>query len=397
MTLRPERQRARDVVLRVRRRDREAVAELVERDLLAHGIGEFDANLVAGEGPLDLHAAETLHELLLEVDQLGLFVAEIETVAEAEPRDAVLAVERWQGHLITERQLREHDRGVDIVRPVEDAGTVRERQRVAGNGRTGADQRDLQVQAGLAVAVEKQSLLLAVRLVEDHEAAGGPGRLGLRRSGRHLHRLGETRPLAEIARGVEVRHPRRMMRVRRALVITEIEEAMFLVEIGLVEEHEQPPENVVVFDLLIIGDPAVAQALQDQTDQVHLAIGASGASEGPAKSVVADQIRSHLDVLLGVGAQGRQLPIAHAAVRVQLQRRADEHERHHPVQIEVAAETGRRVVEESRRARLVDPVDHALDEPRGFVLLREPETETGHRLGDIERLPVIIVIAAVQE
>jgi len=68
-----------------------------------------------------------------------------------------------------------------------------------------------------------------------------------------------------------------------ALGVTQIEEAMILIQIGLVEEHEQAAEDVEVLDLLVIGDPAVAQALQDEADAVHLAVSAGGAAERPAR------------------------------------------------------------------------------------------------------------------
>ena len=130
---------------------------------------------------------------------------------------------------------------------------------------------------------------------------------------------------------------------------------------------------------------------------MHLAVGAGGAAEGPAEPVVADEVGHHLDVFLGVGAERRQLAISDAAVRVQLQRGAHEHERHHAVEIEIAAEAVRRVVEKAGRAGLVDAIDHALDEARGFVLLREAEAEARDGLGDVEGLPVVVVVAAMQE
>ena len=220
----------------------------------------------------------------------------------------------------------------------------------------------------------------------DHGAPGG-----------HLHRLRQPRPLAEVTRGVEVRHAGRMMTVRRALVVAEIEEPLFLIEIRLVEEHEQAPQDIEILGFLVVRDPAVAQPLENKADTVHLAVRARGAPERPAEAVRADEVGHHADVLLGIGAQGRQLAVAHAAVRVQLQRRADEDEGHHPVEVEVSAQPADGVVEEAGRAGLVDPVHHALDEPRGLVLLREPQAEAGDRLGDVERLPVVVVVAAVQE
>jgi hypothetical protein len=207
----------------------------------------------------------------------------------------------------------------------------------------------------------------------------------------------QARPLAEVARGVEVGHPGRVLLVGRALGVAQVEEALLLVEVGLVEEQEEPAQDVEVLRLLVVRDPAVAQALEDQADAVHLAVGAGGPAEGPAEAVRADEVGHHPDVFLGVGAQRRQLPVAHAAVGVELQRRADEDEGHHPVEVEVAAQPVDRVVEEAGRARLVDPVDHALDQPRGLVLLRQAEAEAGDRLGDVEGLPVVVVVAAVEQ
>ena len=138
---------------------------------------------------------------------------------------------------------------------------------------------------------------------------------------------------------------------------------MLLVEVGLVKEHEQPTKDVVVFDLLVVGDPAIAQALQNETDAVHLAVSTRGAAKGPAESVRADEVGHHLDVFFAVGAQGRELAITHAAVGVELQRRADEHEAHHTVKIVIAAKTLGGVIEETGRAGLVDALAHALDQP----------------------------------
>ncbi len=76
--------------------------------------------------------------------------------------------------MLTEGEFGQHDWQVDIVRPVEDARAVRERERVAGEGGPRADQRHLQMQTRLAVAVEEEPLFLAVRLVENDETPGSP-------------------------------------------------------------------------------------------------------------------------------------------------------------------------------------------------------------------------------
>jgi len=68
-----------------------------------------------------------------------------------------------------------------------------------------------------------------------------------------------------------------------------------------------------------------------------------------------------------------------------------------PIEAEVAPEALDRGVEEAGRAWLVDPVAHALDESRGLVLLREAEAEPGDRLRHVEGLPVVVVVAAVEQ
>src|SRR4051812_7935503 len=103
---------------------------------------------------------------------------------------------------------------------------MRERERVAREGVAGADQGNLQVEAALGVAVEEESLFLAVRFVEDDEAAGGSRRLELGRARGDLHRLRQARPLAQVASGVEIRHPGRVRRVGGALLVAQIEKAV---------------------------------------------------------------------------------------------------------------------------------------------------------------------------
>ena len=102
---RAEGEGAGDAVFRVRRSDRERVAEFVERDLLFDRVGEFAANLIAAKRPLNLHATEALDEFFLRGNQFGLFVAEVETVAETKARDAVFAIERGKRDVLAEREL----------------------------------------------------------------------------------------------------------------------------------------------------------------------------------------------------------------------------------------------------------------------------------------------------
>ena len=172
---------------------------------------------------------------------------------------------------------------------------------------------------------------------------------------------------------------------------------MFLVEVGLVEKYEQAAEQVEILRLVGVGDPAVAEALEDERNAVHLAVDAGGAAKGPAEAVGADQVGHHLDVFLAVGAQGGELAVAHARVGVELKGGADEREAHHSVEVEITADTGGGVVEEAGGAGGVDPLDHALDQAGGLVLLGEAEGEAGDGLGDVKRLPVVVVVRALEQ
>src|SRR4051794_22637677 len=130
---------------------------------------------------------------------------------------------------------------------------------------------------------------------------------------------------------------------------------------------------------------------------MHLPVGAGRTTESPAEAVRADEIGHHFDIFLSVGAKGRKLPLTNAAVRVQLQGRADEDKAHHAIEVEITTETGGRVVKETARAGLFDALDQALNQPGGFVFLGETKTETCDGLGDIERLPMVVVVTAMEE
>ena len=74
------------------------------------------------------------------------------------------------------------------------------------------------MEAALGVAIEEEALLLAVRFVEHDKAADGFGRFVLG-GNRHVHSLGEARPLGEVACGVEVSHAGCVVAVSGALVV----------------------------------------------------------------------------------------------------------------------------------------------------------------------------------
>ena len=132
--------RAGDTVFRVRRGEDERVAELVERDLLLHRVGELAGDFRAGEIPLHFHAADALEDFFLGRDELGLLVAEVETVAQAQAGDAVLAVERRQGDVFAEGKLGEHDGQIDVVGPVEDSRAVGKGKRIGREQAAAADE-----------------------------------------------------------------------------------------------------------------------------------------------------------------------------------------------------------------------------------------------------------------
>lgn len=294
-----------DVVFGVGGGDGEHVAEAGQGDRLAHGVGEFAADGGAGEVPLDFDRTDALEDFLVGGDEVGLFVAEEEAISEAEAGDAVTAVEGGEGDLVVEGEFGDHDRGVFVIGPVEDAGAVREGEGVAGEVVARADEGDLGVETAGGVAVEEEALFFAVGFVEDDKAAGRAGLVGFwGGAGRHLHGFGEAGPLGEVARGVEVGHARGVVGVGSAFVVAEVEEAVFLVEVSLVEVEEEAAEEVEVEGFFVFVDPAVAKALEDEADAVHLTVGTGGAAESPAQAVGADEVGHHFDVALGVGAEG---------------------------------------------------------------------------------------------
>ena len=55
------------------------------------------------------------------------------------------------------------------------------------------------------------------------------------------------------------------------------------------------------------------------------------------------------------------------------------------------------VVKETGRAGFLNAVQEAFDQATGLILFRKTETESSHGFGDIEDLPVVIVVAAVKQ
>ena len=172
---------------------------------------------------------------------------------------------------------------------------------------------------------------------------------------------------------------------------------MLLIEVGLEEIIKQPAQDIEILVLLVVGNPAVAQALQDEGDAVHLAVSAGGAAVGPAEAVRADKVGHHLDVLLGVGAEGGQLAIAQGGVGMELQRGTCEDEGHHSIEVELPAVALLDIVKEAGRAGLLDALGEALNQAGGLVLLGEAEAVAADGLGDVKGLPVIVVVAAVEQ
>ncbi len=101
-------------------------AEMIKLNLRLDREDELTRHLVAGEGPIDLAAAYSRYDLLLGVDQIGLLVAEIVRIAHAQSGHASATVKGRDKHVVPHRQLRKHDRQVNIARPVEDSGAMRE-------------------------------------------------------------------------------------------------------------------------------------------------------------------------------------------------------------------------------------------------------------------------------
>ncbi len=381
----------------VRGRDGENVAETVEGDLILDGVDELAGDLVAGEGPVDLDGPESWDDLLLGVDPLRLLVAEVEGALEAEAGGALLSVVGWREYVVSYGELWNHDGHVLAVWPIEDARRVWEGLAVCVGMPVGGHERHLDLQAGSYVAVEQEALFLLVRLVEDDEAATGLERC--RRCGwRRVDLLGETCPLAEVACSVEVGHTGGMVAVGGALAVAYDEVAVLLVEVSDVEEVEEAAQEVEVLWTLVIGDPSVAEALKEEGDEVHLAVGAGVFGASPAEAVFANHVRKEFDVLFREGAEGRELALAKAWVAVKLEGLASEDESHHAVEREGSADAFvADVVEIAVGAGFFDAGEEALDEATGFVLLGKSKGEAANSLGDVERLPVVVVVAAVEQ
>jgi len=384
-----------DAVLGVRRSDCQHVAESIEGYLILNGVNELAGDLVASEGPANLARTNVGNDIFVGIDQVGLLVSEVEGALESESGRALLAIECGNELLAVNGQFRQHDRQVLVVRPIENAGRVREGQAIRSRYAAAGNERHLNLQARVDVAIEQQALLLLVGLVEDDETASGFE--WFRSTCRGLDVFRQTSPLAEVASAVEVGKARRVIFQRSAFFVANDQVAMFLIEEGDVEKVEEATQQIEVLRLAILGYPAIAEALQKQADQVHLTVGAGILGDSPTETVFAHEIRKQLDVLFGVGAETWQLAFAQPGIRVKLESLAGEDECHHSVERVGSADAVSYVVEIAIGAGFVDAGKEAFDQATGFVLLGKSETEAADGLGDIEGLPVVVVVAPIEQ
>ena len=79
----------------------QAVAHRVELNLLFDGKYEFARNFIAEKCPINLTFTEARDALLINGDEIGLLIAEVESVFESKTRGATLTVEKrelWCAH-----------------------------------------------------------------------------------------------------------------------------------------------------------------------------------------------------------------------------------------------------------------------------------------------------------
>ena len=98
LSLWSEYQGAWEPVLRVRFSDGYDIPHTVHRHLFSYREKEFTSNLISVKSPVDLATAE-IEILFFESDEVGLFVAKIEGVAQSKTRDAVFPIE-CRDHLV---------------------------------------------------------------------------------------------------------------------------------------------------------------------------------------------------------------------------------------------------------------------------------------------------------
>jgi len=253
------------------------------------------------------------------------------------------------------------------------------------------------VQPALGVLVDEEALFLFVRLVENDPAAGVLARCHLRVHG-SANCAGEAGPLAEITCTVEVRHPRRMLRKCIALMVTDHQEALFLIQISHEEVLEQAAEQVEVKGLLVIADPAVTHRLKNQGNAVHLAIRTQAAAIAPAEAIGPDDVRQHLQILFSYGPEARQFAIAQMDVAVKLQRLTNEDQGHGTVNVETAANPAVwAIVEVAGAAVLLHALHIAVDQFAGLVFFGKTHAVASDRFSDIEGLEMVLVVGASQQ
>ena len=383
---------------RMGRGDREDQAEFLEHDGGLGGQGVTGDDTSAVEFPVDLQGGDVGGEFLVAVDQVRLVVTEVVGAGLGAHGDLrVLAVEGRGVDLAGDGELGDEGAGLLVGRPVEDAGHVREGQRIREAMRTGRDQRQDDMQAGGRILIGEQALLLARGLVEGEEAADRQAAGGFDDLHRAADGLREARPLGEVTGRVEIGHAGGVARDGVALGVADDDQAVLGVEERGEKVGVETTDEVAGQGFLVDRHPAVPQGLEEQGDAVHLAVGADAAAVGPAQPVFPDGVHDDADVFLGQRAELRQLGVAELDVGVQLERLADEDQRDDAVQVEGAAEVlGVRglggFVLETARGSGGDAIHETVDQRTGLILLGQAEGEATDRLGDVEGLDVVVMV-----
>ena len=209
------------------------------------------------------------------------------------------------------------------------------------------------MESALGIPIDKEALFLAGGPVENDETTGLLGHESFPGFG-GFQVPGQPGPLAEVTHSIEIGNAGSEVFHGLAFGIADNDVAVFLVEVGKVEEIEQAPEQVEVLGFFIRRYPVVAKSLQDEADAVHLPVGPAPAAEGPSQTILPHQIGQQAQILFRKGPQTGQYVLAQLDIGVQLKRLPDENQAEHPVNI-VYPIAGRAVVVEIARAFLLGP------------------------------------------
>ena len=154
----------------VRCGDRDDIPHAIHRDLLVYRKEEFAGDGVAIKCPVDFAVPEVEHFLLC-CDEIGLLVAEVERFTKAEPGYTVFPIIGRNDFVFTKGEFRQHDRQVAIGRPIENSRAMRKCQNVRGICLRSIGQREVKMEFGFWIFIDKKPLFFSVGFIKDDKAS----------------------------------------------------------------------------------------------------------------------------------------------------------------------------------------------------------------------------------